>query len=462
MSMKNILITLFMFPFFLSQAHALDTLIDNKEISGYVGKKKWQHYQIKSTDHHQKLHFSLTNVTGDADLYVRQNKQPERRWWGKGWDCRPYKGKRRDEHCDIDNKGDAIWYVSIYGSRSSSFQLKVSIEKKETNTVYLLLHGLNSDPDTWEQTVDHIFKGHCPILKGDKRDDKQSLSQCYRYHFSTSVGKHGEVWNNGDGESYDDLGAEVGTVVMSIERLASPDAVVLVGHSRGGLAARSYLQSLTEAAPFQLGLMTIGTPHQGSPFGLIKHWMDREGYNLDNIWISALDFVLSPSTGYLTATFDGQGLPVKTNYSNTIWALNENVDKLYDHVSAYGQITSDGLELGENAAGYLDLLRGARAAMILPGDLTELRQFVTQNLNQPGWVTGDGIVPHDSQRLDLILSSTLDKPIWSAKLKDVPHADAISFDFWDQNPNDGETGQIAAIKNVLQQMSRQPGFTPLN
>ena len=85
-----------------------------------------------------------------------------------------------------------------------------------------------------------------------------------------------------------DLGAEVLLAVSKIQsQLTAEREVVLVGHSRGGLAARSFLQRPNDAEVDSIrsavvGLVTTGTPHQGSPLGRVYDYLkiyclDRQG-----------------------------------------------------------------------------------------------------------------------------------------------------------------------------------------
>lgn len=457
--MKRFALMMTLFCGFQIIAYA-ETLTPNDSANGTVGKRDWIHYQIPLSNDQQKLTITLSGMSADGDLYVRMNNTPSR-WFGR-WDCRPYASGSKTEQCHVNNDGNSTLNVSIYGARATEYKLTISATQRQPETVYLLLHGLNSSPDTWNEVVDDIFHGQCPELKGDSRDLELNAGKCYRYHFATRSDQQNQFWENGDGSTYDQLGQEVGLALKSIQEVANPPSVVVVGHSRGGLSARAHLQSLNQPYPFQVGLLTVGTPHQGSPFGLIKHWMEKEGYHRDDVWISALHFVFSPSVGFLASVLDDNGLPTIDPFSEAINQLNANIGALSNNVDSFGQITSDGLELGENAAGYLDLLYGARAAMILPGDLSEMRDFVLKNVQREGWETGDGIVPHESQQMNKIPGfSTNGAGLWHGQLTDISHADATLFDFWDSNPNDGETGQISLIYQVLQKMTESTGFTPL-
>lgn len=444
-----------------SQVINASTIPANTEINDRIEKRRWHHYELPLTSDQRKVTIQLTNLRRDADLYVRQNKKPSR-WWGR-WDCRPYKSRRQSEQCIVDNIGNNTLHISVYGAKSTKYSISIATQTKQPETVFLLLHGLNSAPDTWNTVVDDIFKGYCPTLAGDDRDLELADTRCYRYHFESRTDKANQLWENGDGSTFDQLGEEVGLAMISLEEITQPKSVIIIGHSRGGLAARAFLQALNQSKPYPVGLLTIGTPHQGSPFGLLKHWMDQQGHKRDSLFLSALHFVFSPSTEALTTVLGNNGLPKNDSRASAIMTLNQNVGALGHQIDVFGQITSSGLELGENAAGYLDLLHGSKVSFILPGNMKDMRDFMTKNLFLDDWKTGDGIVPYASQQFNLIPGfDTNGAALWHGKLTKVPHADATQFDFWDSSPNDGETGQVSLIKAVLIRMLYTEGFTPLD
>jgi pimeloyl-ACP methyl ester carboxylesterase len=156
--------------------------------------------------------------------------------------------------------------------------------------VYLLLHGMNSDEKTWNKLIDSKFNGMCGTIENgewtmtDKNHSALDPSdyECYRIRFGTSehgnVGLEGDFfWEKGDGSTFEQLGKEVNKAIEEIVRPFSKNATVvtLVAHSRGGLAARAFLQNPEYPLRSEInGLLTIGTPHQGSPFGRIYQWLE--------------------------------------------------------------------------------------------------------------------------------------------------------------------------------------------
>ena len=189
----------------------------------------------------------------------------------------------------------------------------------------LLLHGTNSGPeDAWNDLVGGktgsrwggdcmtIYNGVLPA--GPSRVDTNG-AVCYRIKFgrrdiggltglesltcsnsgtSQGQGCKGDytwIFNNG---AYD-LGTEVKTAVAAIRaRLGDNTQVVLLGHSRGGLAARAFLQvpGFDADRSVVVGLITTGTPHKGTPLGRIYRYLKEQCTNTDG---NRKDTLLTPS-----------------------------------------------------------------------------------------------------------------------------------------------------------------------
>ncbi len=280
----------------------------------------------------------------------------------------------------------------------------------QRKTVYILLHGLNSDARTWDTLVDQAFAGDCPTISGLSRDQEKLSGDeiCIRYNF-LSKKLEGQVWLFGDGSSYPELGVEVGRVTKSALKFLNPDIIVYIGHSRGGLAARSYIQSLSEPH-VPLGLLTVGSPHMGSQFGRIKHFLTEKGTTPQDYKMGALLRLLrSPSTGDLSISFDERNRPVKDQYSRAIFDLNSTIAALSQNTDAIGVLGSDGIELGK--IGPVNVFSHFVLKNILPKAIfetfaaepevisDEAKGFVLENTNED-WLTGDSIVPFRSQNLE--------------------------------------------------------------
>ena len=81
--------------------------------------------------------------------------------------------------------------------------------------------------------------------------------------------------SSGDFSSFTDLGREVRRAVRGIlDRYGNAETVV-VAHSRGGLAARAFLQQQAgfRAKASVVGLLTTGAPHRGSQLGRIYKYL---------------------------------------------------------------------------------------------------------------------------------------------------------------------------------------------
>lgn len=321
--------------------------------------------------------------------------------------------------------------------------LAQAAEAPRDGTVFLLLHGLDSSVKKWNDVVRKTFQKDCITLNPGQ--DAPGVSRCYRYAFSSGQ------WSHGDGLTFAELGNEVKDAVAAIDRKVHPEAVVLVGHSRGGLAARAYLQSLDAPPAFSLGLLTIGTPHLGSPLGRAKPWMDARGFTPRDVKRPFRDqarFIFSPSTGYLATAHDSNGNLVcrptdPASVSRAICRLTnrETLANLTRVTSVFGQITSRGLVLGEKAvAEDIDLLDGGIAKEALPGKFNQLRGYILENIARRNksdfcsnsekkdpnhWAcNGDGVVPLISQDLQQLLKTYgVPTPVASAPLRKVRHTD---------------------------------------
>jgi len=208
--------------------------------------------------------------------------------------------------------GAGTYYVRVknyYADRTGSYTLLSNFVQGTPSLAraVLLLHGLNSGPETWNDLVGgktgSRWSGSCTtiyngVLQSSTTTTDDTEAACYRIKFGrldispsgvpnlTGLegvtcaadtrsasgqgcgGDYTEIFNNG----VSDLGVEVKMAVAAIRaRNANLAQVVLLGHSRGGLAARAFLQLPVSDLDTStvVGLITTGTPHLGSPFGRI-------------------------------------------------------------------------------------------------------------------------------------------------------------------------------------------------
>ena len=269
---------------------------------------------------------------------------------------------------------------------------------------------------------------------------------CYLYTFDEKTAD-GTTWGPGDGSTFSELGAEVGAAVDWIRRRHDVGTLIFVGHSRGGLAARAYLQSLETRLPFRTGLFTIGTPHMGSPFGRTWWWLrayNRKPSDENCAWAPEfkLKFIYSPSTGYLATSHDADQRPRRAPISEAVWALNDGAPMLLKTVDLFGELRSRLLKLGQDISGspfHLDDTTLAGCLTKNTDEKTQLLDFVKSNLPDSWLNEGDGIVPFESQQILGVLGEHGDATVWYIDLKQkTAHSD--------------ETSRTAAIKAILDKL----------
>jgi PGAP1-like protein len=168
--------------------------------------------------------------------------------------------------------------------------------------ILLLLHGMNSDTSTWDTFVNSAFSGSSTVVFQGNTQVPNALPpaisstgvRCYRLQFgaydddsSARTGLEGWTVNStdpvspirqvpcGDYEDFGHLGQEIDDAISFL--LTNPQfknaQIVLLGHSRGGIAARSFLQGSSANKSNVIGLLTTGSPQEGSPLGTIYQWL---------------------------------------------------------------------------------------------------------------------------------------------------------------------------------------------
>jgi len=93
--------------------------------NGAVEKNKWKTYYENINDNYSNIAVKIMNLTDDVDLYVKKGNKPD----FDNYDCRPYKGGKRDEVCDLSNNGNNVWYFSIYGYKTGDFTISVKAKR---------------------------------------------------------------------------------------------------------------------------------------------------------------------------------------------------------------------------------------------------------------------------------------------------------------------------------------------
>jgi pimeloyl-ACP methyl ester carboxylesterase len=164
----------------------------------------------------------------------------------------------------------------------------------------ILVHGLNSNADTWEETVD-AFGGSAKILdvclNNDDGNHSTSLidndvaivgwrdndtltpspNRLYTINFDNEQMTGHESHNFSNQSAIYKQGLAIKYIISLVRGLENSEKVILVGHSMGGLAIREYLQRVEngsrkwwiDPSDDEYGhkvakVVTIGTPHLGS------------------------------------------------------------------------------------------------------------------------------------------------------------------------------------------------------
>jgi pimeloyl-ACP methyl ester carboxylesterase len=354
------------------------------------------------------------------------------------------------------NNADFTYYWKVRAGNPNSggiWSQESSFRTAPASRVLLLLHGLNSDGDTWERFVGNQFADNCPQLTANTSNNAlindggtaQANNDgilCYRLDFGAfdRVAEQRQGVENitcdngnncsGDWSTFQQLGQEVRGAVRFIRDNHGQNAqVVLLGHSRGGLAARAFLQGNSTERANVVGLVTTGTPHRGSPLGRIWQYLTDNcvdmdgngsgeshnnargawfGSNCESDWEAAkvvlnrsgLD-IRAPSVNYLS------------DQSQAIINLNSVIGHLPN--ISYATLVYNGAEFGILARvplmtnGYSIFDRqGADAGDQVSKGNNSAQEAILGNANNTGAppetdaYLGDGIVPATRQRLDNI------------------------------------------------------------
>lgn len=139
----------------------------------------------------------------------------------------------------------------------------------------LLVHGLFSSSRTWRKTVrtwveDYDLRYGGEISLQNAHKSQQLLvteGDFYTWNFSSNHNL-----------SYREQALELAEGVQQIKKINRCKKVVLVGHSMGGLAARALVQFY--GASDVHALITLGTPHYGSPLALLREATHRDARRL--------------------------------------------------------------------------------------------------------------------------------------------------------------------------------------
>ena len=313
----------------------------------------------------------------------------------------------------------------------------------------LLLHGMNSDPTTWDDFVD--FRGVASvkeIFNGVIRASSSTFEDTagvgyYAVVFGSKDTTSGYLGlndqggetlsangaSNGDFSSFDQLGQEVQSAVAAIlARHGSSTRVALVGHSREGVAARAHLQNIfapTETRSAVVSLLTLGTPHSGSRLGRIYDYLKTNPKNSSQVAAHDWNAAVQLREPFPVGTFD-LGLDLRrpvikflADNSDMMASLNFNIGLMPVDIN-YGVVSFESVSLGYLRADLnydaLDQTRPDQSYQLIPFSQTA-EDFLLANSPIADFA-GDGIVHISSQ-----LSGFQGRPFTSLTRSGVVHVD---------------------------------------
>jgi len=225
----------------------------------------------------------------------------------------------------------------------------------------------------------------------------------------------------GDFTLFRQLGDEVKEAIHGLSGRYARPRIVLLAHSRGGLAARAFLQTPPYDSPEKLsiaGLITTGTPHLGSQLGRVYSYLESQPRSSRTIqdW-AVVDFLKdiektcppSPFNLVLNERLDVRR-PTIDYVSSTgaqITKLNHGISNLLKNVNVkYGQIRYTGVPLGTlvradiSDTGYYSVFDGPCHQLSDGGVIRKLnaKKFILRKGKTPNDYLGDGVVPVQSQQ----------------------------------------------------------------
>jgi pimeloyl-ACP methyl ester carboxylesterase len=293
--------------------------------------------------------------------------------------------------------------------------------------VVLLLHGKASNLSTWNKLVDNRagFDKRCKNTNAAKFPTVKLTPNsegvyCMRFTFggldriSTAPKGLGDSTCSqaggcsGDYSTFDTLGEEIATAIDRIKtRLGSDAEIVLLGHSRGGVAARAFLQSDSPVKSNVVGLITTGTPHAGTPLGRYYSYMNKNCLpesNYDSVFdlsdcaedwrFTNLILKKAGDINLKAPTFD-----FLSDSSSAIKELNANVSKL--PAIKYTQLAYDNLKFGCLGGSLINSERNCGFDIFSTvGGPSNSGLNAVLNGRKRSTLTGDGLVSYVSQRMN--------------------------------------------------------------
>jgi len=287
--------------------------------------------------------------------------------------------------------------------------------------ILLLLHGMNSSPSTWISFVASQFSNSNNkgilwggVLVNTPPTPNSKGVYCYAVQFGFydktygRTGLEGVTANNstlptaGDFTDFNQLGTEVDNAITYLLTTYPGAQITLLGHSRGGIAARAYLQNPTSVAPKPsvISVLTTGSPDKGSHLGRMYSWLathPRSDSANANDW-SIVDKLSKQFS------FDVRR-PVINDFADNgsaISTINSGIGALPASL-AYGNLQYVATDLGYLGRKYgisYSVFLGINIPFFLyiPPLSTAAKNYVLES-KKPSDYKGDGTVEGDSQNL---------------------------------------------------------------
>ena len=335
--------------------------------------------------------------------------------------------------------------------------------------IVLLLHGKASNLKTWNKLVDSRdgFDGRCKNT-GDAKFQTGKLARnsegvyCMRFTFgsldristapkgleNSTCSRSGGC--SGDYSTFESLGEEIATTINRIKKRLGDDAqIVLLGHSRGGVAARAFLQSDSPEKANVVGLITTGTPHAGTPLGRYYGYM-KNNCLPESKYSSIFDVSDCANDWRFTniilkkggeANFKAPTFDFLSDASPEIKNLNANIDKL--PVINYSQITYDNLKFGCLGGSLIESdSKCGFDIFSTVGNPSNTALNVVLAGRKRSSLVGDGLVPFISQRMNSLAG-------WSQPIKSYRKV---------QRVHTAEPRQILDLSRALKNMYKRLGW----
>jgi len=152
--------------------------------------------------------------------------------------------------------------------------LPVYTAPKEITTMHLpypviLLHGLGQKSDVWSGDATKYFSKDLGLFYGGTLRVRDGTVQT-----NAAGNQDGDFYIVSFSNPYDSVaawGSELEACVDFVLKQTGAERVILIGYSMGGLAARQYLTNRYTDHHVKR-LITVGTPHLGSPFAKVWTW----------------------------------------------------------------------------------------------------------------------------------------------------------------------------------------------